>query len=66
MYKTGTKRFCEHCNEYVSPATLKKHKANFYDFEAREWIAQQTCKRMDTQVVCQDLDLEDDRIIMGE
>ena len=66
MYKTGTKRFCEHCNEYVSRATFKKHKANFYDFEVGKWIVQQTCKRMNTQVVCQDLDAEDDRIIMGE
>ena len=50
MYKTGAKRFCEHCNEYVSPATFKKLKANFYDFEKREWISQQTCKRMDTEM----------------
>ena len=66
MYKTGTKRFCGHCNQYVSPATLKKHKANFYDCKARKWITQQTCKRMDTRVVYRDLDVEDDRMIMGE
>ena len=56
MSSRKRRRYCEHCNDNVSIRTYKRHKADFFDTETKQW----------KEKPCEDSHLEDDKIITGK
>ena len=52
------RKFCEHCNEYLTVPVYKRHKADYYDEKKDLWITSTKHPVYDPSI-----DAEDDYII---
>lgn len=55
------RKYCEHCEDYVSLRAYKMHKIQYYNPATKQWSKKQKISRSKEN----EDDLEDDMIIIG-
>lgn len=60
------RKYCEHCQDYISVRTYKVHKAEFYNSETKEWTRRQNIVNDPAQEeFFEKCDTDDDQLISG-
>ena len=66
MLRSKKRKYCEHCQDYVSVRTFKVHKMEFYNTETKQWtIRQDVVKDSAKQEFFEKSDTDDDQLISG-
>jgi len=61
------RKYCEHCQDYVSLHAFKMHKLEFYNAQIKQWMVRRTVNTNDSakEAFLEMCNVEDDRLITG-